>query len=200
MYRYLNGTLTEKTPTWVTVDVNGIGFHVMVPLSTSQKLPAVGERTKLLVHHIVREDAQLLIGFATEEERTLFKLLISVSGIGAKLAVTILSGLGIPDLKRAIVQGSVPTLTSIAGIGRKTAERLVVELREKIVVEAYAEEAKSTDKFRKNDVLIEDSLQALVSLGYSKQSAKTAIQKVLAGGEGSELNPETLIRESLKHI
>ena len=200
MYRYLDGILAEKTPTWVTLDVNGIGFHVMVPLSTSQKLPAIGERTKLLVQHIVREDAQLLFGFATEEERTMFKLLIGVSGIGAKLAITILSGLEIPELKRAIVQESIPVLTSVAGIGRKTAERVVVELREKIVVEGYAQEVKSLEKLKESEALIEDSLQALVSLGYNKQTAKAAIQKVLARGEKGQLNPETLVRESLKHI
>ena len=134
MYSYLSGILAEKSPTLITVDVNGIGFQLIVPISTSQKLPATGQKVKLLTHHVVREDAQILFGFATEEERSLFKLLLSVSGIGPKLAITILSGLGIEELKQAIVQGSVPALTAVSGIGRKTAERLIVELRERIVV------------------------------------------------------------------
>src|SRR3989338_9856319 len=103
------GTLAEKPPSSVALDVNGVGFHLMIPLSTSQKLPAVGDKIKLLVHHVVREDAQLLFGFASEEERVLFRLLLSVSGVGPKLALVVLSGLGIGDLKRAIVEGSVPS-------------------------------------------------------------------------------------------
>ena len=148
----------------------------------------------------MREDAQLLFGFATEEERSLFRHLIGVTGIGAKLAVTVLSGLGISELKRAIVEGSIPALQSISGIGRKTAERLVVELREKIVVEGAAVELKSPVDLNTDEALVHDSLQALVSLGYSKQNARTAIQKVLARQNGNRLNPELLIRASLKHM
>ena len=199
MYSFLSGILAEKSPTSVTVDVQGIGFQLMVPLSTSQRLPTLGEKVKLLTHHVVREDAQLLFGFVTEEERSLFKLLLSVSGIGPKLAITVLSGLGIGELKRAIVDGSVPTLTSISGIGRKTAERLIVELREKVVLESRTEE-KPLGSISKSDVLIEDSLKALISLGYTKQNAKAAIQKVLQSRNRERLSAELLIRESLKQI
>ena len=164
MYNYLNGTLAEKTPTSVTIDVNGIGFQLMVPLSTSHRLPEVGEQAKLLTHHVVREDIELLFGFATEEERSLFRLLIAVSGIGPKLGVTVLSGLGISELKRAIVEGSIPTLTAISGIGRKTAERLVVELREKIVLGVCEKEEKGPQTLSQEDALVNDSLQALMSL------------------------------------
>lgn len=200
MYSFLSGILAEKSLTSVTIDVNGIGFQLSVPLSTAQKLPQVGDQVKLLVHHVVREDAQLLFGFATEEERSLFKLLLSISGIGPKLAITVLSGLGIGELKKAIVDGSVPALTAISGIGRKTAERLIIELREKVVIEGRAEESKTGAILSKNEALVEDSIRALVSLGYSKQSAKAAIQKVLAGRDHSRLNAESLIRESLKQI
>ncbi|MBI3999395.1 MAG: Holliday junction branch migration protein RuvA [Candidatus Omnitrophica bacterium] len=199
MYSFLAGILAEKSPTLVTIDVNGIGFQLVVPLSTSRELPAVGEKAKLLTQHVVREDAQLLFGFATEEERSLFKLLLSVSGVGPKLAITVLSGLGIGELKRAIVEGSVPALTAISGIGRKTAERLIVELREKIVVEGRSE-GKSGAGLSKSEVLVQDSIRALVSLGYSKQSAKTAIQKVLEGRSSERISTESLIRESLKQI
>ena len=199
MYSFLAGILAEKSPTLVTIDVNGIGFQLVVPLSTSRELPAVGEKAKLLTQHVVREDAQLLFGFATEEERSLFKLLLSVSGVGPKLAITVLSGLGIGELKRAIVEGSVPALTAISGIGRKTAERWIVELREKIVVEGRSE-GKSGVALSKSEVLVQDSIRALVSLGYSKQSAKTAIQKVLEGRSSERISTESLIRESLKQI
>lgn len=202
MYSYLAGILAEKSPTLVTVDVNGIGFQLVVPLSTSQKLPQAGQKVKLLTHHVVREDAELLFGFAREEERSLFKLLLGVSGIGPKLAITVLSGLGIDELKRAIVQGSVPALTAISGVGRKTAERLIIELREKVVVEgaAGAGDGKTQAVLAKNEALIQDSLRALISLGYAKQNARAAIQKVLEQRHPDRLSTEVLIRESLKQI
>lgn len=198
MYNYLSGILAEKFPTQVTLDVNGIGFQLVVPLSTSQKLPQAGQKVKLLTHHVVREDAQLLFGFATEEERSLFRLLLTISGIGPKSAITVLSGLGIGELKRAIVNGSIPTLTSISGIGKKTAERIIIELREKVVVEGRSDEPSEHLSLEKE--LMQDSLRALVSLGYTKQNAKTAIEKVMNSKSSDEWTPESLIRESLKQI
>lgn len=198
MYNYLSGILAEKFPTQVTLDVNGIGFQLVVPLSTSQKLPQAGQKVKLLTHHVVREDAQLLFGFATEEERSLFRLLLTISGIGPKSAITVLSGLGIGELKRAIVNGSIPTLTSISGIGKKTAERIIIELREKVVVEGRDDEPSEHLSLEKE--LMQDSLRALVSLGYTKQNAKAAIEKVMNSKSSDEWTPESLIRESLKQI
>lgn len=200
MYSFLAGILAEKSPTAVTIDVNGIGFQLLIPLSTSQKLPSAGEKVKLLTHHVVREDAQLLFGFLSEEERSLFKLLLGVSGIGPKSALTVLSGLGIRELKKAIVAGSVPALTAIPGIGRKTAERLIIELREKVVIEGRLDSDGLPAVPSKHEALVQDSLRALVSLGYSKQNAKVAIQKVLAQRGNARLNAESLIRESLKEI
>ncbi len=199
MYNYLSGILAEKFPTVVTIDVNGIGFQLMVPLSTSQKLPQTGQKVKLLTHHVVREDAELLFGFGTEEERTLFRLLLSVSGIGPKSAITVLSGLGIGELKRAIVNGTVPALTAISGIGRKTAERIIIELREKVVVEGRSEDDKM-EPATKDEALLQDSMRALVSLGYAKQNAKSAIEKVLRSKSSHKWTAELLIRESLKQI
>lgn len=199
MYSYLAGILAEKFPTLVTVDVNGIGFQLMVPLSTSQKLPSIGQKVKLLTHHVVREDAELLFGFGTEEERSLFRLLLSVSGIGPKSAITVLSGLGMNELKRAIVDGSVPALTAISGIGKKTAERIIIELREKVVVEGRGEDGRIISD-SKDEVLIQDSLKALVSLGYTKQNAKSAIEKVLKAKSTHQWTAESLIRESLKQV
>lgn len=200
MYHYLRGRVAEKTLTSVVVDAGGVGFEIMVPLSTSQKLPAVGEEIKLLTHFVVREDAHLMFGFLTKEEQSLFRLLISVTGIGPKMAMTILSGLGMNDLKRAIVQGSIEILSSISGIGRKTAERLVIELREKIAIEGIQKETHGIEALKGQEALIEDSLQALLSLGFKKQNAKSAIQKALASGKQNEWSAEALVRESLKHV
>lgn len=200
MYHYLRGRVAEKTLTSVVVDAGGVGFEVFIPLSTSQKLPAVGEEVKLLTHFVVREDAHLMFGFLTKEEQSLFRLLISVTGIGPKMAMTVLSGLGIGDLKLAIVQGSVETLSTISGIGRKTAERLVIELREKIAIEGIQKGMHGIETLRGQEALVEDSLQALLSLGFKKQNAKSAIQKALASGKQNEWDAEALVRESLKHV
>ena len=200
MYSYLSGILSEKSATSVTIDVNGIGFQLMIPVSTYQRLPETGGKVKLFTQHVVREDAEFLFGFASEEERSLFKLLMSVSGIGPKLAITILSGLSVQELKRAIVDGSVPSLTAISGIGRKTAERLIVELREKIVIEGRMDAEKWGTGASKHEALIDDSLKALISLGYSKQNARAAIQKVLEKQGKEKLSTELVVRESLKQI
>jgi Holliday junction DNA helicase RuvA len=186
--------------TSITIDVNGIGFHLMIPVSTYQKLPETGAKVKLFTHHVVREDAELLFGFASEEERSLFRLLMSVSGIGPKLAITVLSGLNAQELKRAIVDGSVLALTAISGIGRKTAERMIVELREKIVIEGRADSDKWGPLASKHEALVEDSLKALLSLGYSKPNARAAIQKVLETLGKGKLSTELIVRESLKQI
>ena len=198
MFNYITGTLTEKTPTTATIETHGIGYYILTPLSTHQKLPERGAHAKLLIHFVVREDAQILYGFATAEERELFRLLISVSNVGPKMAMAVLSGIGIRELRQAIVDGAVPALSAISGIGRKTAERIIVELREKIILD---EQDHTIRKLNMEERLLEDSLQALVSLGYKKQDAKTAIQKVLtAHGQKEKMNVEELIKESLKYV
>ena len=199
MYQYLTGKLAEKTPSRVTIDANGIGYELIVPLSTSQALPHVGTHIKLLTHFIVREDHHQLYGFLKEDERELFRYLISVSGIGPKLAMTVLSGLGVPDLKHAIVDGAVPVLSAISGIGKKTAERIIIELREKIIVDDS--QTVRLSKHLADESLVEDSIQALVALGYRKQNAKAAIQKVLSMNEsGKKIELEEVIRQSLKYV
>ncbi len=148
----------------------------------------------------MREDSQSLFGFLTEDEKTLFKHLISVSGIGPKLAITVLSGVPIEELKVAIVNGSVESLKKISGIGKKTAERLVIELREKIVIEGN-NSANPADNIQSEDqALVDDSLEALVALGYRKQNAKAAIEKALRQNDGKQFSVEGLIRTSLKLI
>ncbi len=200
MYRYISGTLAEKSPTSVTIDVHGIGYQLIVPLSTNHKIPQVGAHIKLLTHFVVREYVQQLYGFTTEEELDLFRMLIGVSNIGPKMAMTILSGIGIRELRQAIVDGAVPVLSAISGIGKKTAERVIIELREKIILDE-PRIGGSHKRIEGEESLVQDSVQALVSLGYKKHDAKTAIQKVLSMQSHDEkLKVEDLIRQSLKYI
>ena len=200
MYHYLNGKIAEKTPTAVILDVNGIGYEVRVSLSTFSSLPNLGETVKLFTHFIVREDLQALYGFATEEEKEAFKLLISISGIGPKLAITLLSGVTLPELKRAIQEKNIPVLTAISGIGQKTAERVIIELKDKIGKAEVSAGKELIHDAGVSDQMVEDSISALVSLGYTKQKAKEAIQKTLKAMLGKKPSVEEIIRAALKHV
>lgn len=198
MYHYLEGKLVEKSPVSIVLDVRGIGFYVHVPLSTYAALGPVGADVKVLIHFIVREDAHLLFGFFTEEERELFRQLLSVTGVGPKVAMTALSGLPVEELKTAIAEGSIPVLSSISGIGRKTAERIIVELKERIVLEKRTLGGTPGARALAGDTKAEDSIQALVSLGYTRGSAKKAVDKVLQ--EGGAHAVEDVVRKALKHV
>ena len=201
MYEYLNGKLAEKTALAAVIDIGGVGYHIQIPLSTFSVLPELGQNVRLWTHFVVREDAQILYGFWTRDERSLFRLLISISGIGPKSAASVLSGITPIELKRAIVNGDLPVLTAIPGIGRKTAERLVIELREKIVVEEHSAAASPVNS--KNAVdkqLMEDSLSALLELGYKKQNAQEAVKKALKTLESNRYTVSDLVRASLKCI
>ena len=200
MYEYLAGKLIEKTPTHVVMEVGGVGYHVQTPVSTYAALPSLGETIRLLIHFVVREDAQIFYGFATEEERRLFRLLLTVSGIRPKMAATLLSGRSVLEIQQAIIHESLPVLTGIPGIGRKTAERIIVELREKIVLEERHVSAPVGGPSRIPDAIIEDSVRALVELGYRKQSARQAIDKVLENPAHANLSVSDLIRASLKYV
>ena len=200
MYHYLAGKIAEKTPTAAILDVNGIGYEVRVSLSTFSSLPNLGETVKLFTHFVVREDAQLLYGFATEEEREAFRLLISISGIGPKLAITLLSGVTLPELKRAIQEKNIPVLTAISGIGQKTAERVIIELKDKIGKAEVSAGRELVHDASVSDQMVEDSVAALVSLGYTKQKAKDAVQKTLKAMSGKKPSVEEIIRNALKHV
>lgn len=199
MFEYLSGKIVRKDPTRLVLEVGGVGYELSIPISTYHHLPKAGETAQVLTHFLVREDQHQLFGFATKEERDFFRLLFSVTGIGAKTALTVLSGIGIQELRQAIVEGNLVTLTSISGIGRKTAERMIVELREKILL-LEPSGASAAGQRLAGDPLIEDSLQALVSLGYRLPDAKRALQKVLSEKQGGKHSVEDLIRASLKHI
>jgi Holliday junction DNA helicase RuvA len=169
----LSGLLLDKNPAQLIVDCNGVGYEVSVPMSTFYNLPATGERVTLLTHMVVREDAQLLYGFGTSQERELFRQLIKISGIGARTALGILSGMSVNDLAQAVTLQEVGRLTRIPGIGKKTAERLLLELKGKLGAELGT--APGTEGESSNDVL-----SALLALGYSEKEALLAIKQVPA--------------------
>ena len=166
----LTGTLLEKNPPEVLVDCAGVGYEVQVPMSTFYNLPAVGERVSLLTQFIVREDAQLLYGFATAPERAAFRQLIKVSGVGPRMALGILSGMGVDDLAQAITLQEVGRLVKVPGVGKKTAERLLLELKGKLGAELPGVRAHAASDAQA------DILQALLALGYSDKEAATALK------------------------
>lgn len=169
----LKGVLIEKTPPLVLVDVHGVGYEVEVPMSTFYNLPAIGESVTLLTQFIVREDAQLLYGFGSERERSVFRQLLKVNGVGAKSALSILSGLSVEDLTRAITLQEAGMLTRIPGVGKKTAERLLLELKDKFSLEGMDMTARP--KSASSDVL-----NALLALGYNEREALAAVKQLPA--------------------
>ncbi len=199
MYHFLSGKLVEKTATGAVLDVHGIGYEIHIPVSSFGRLPALGETAKLFIHFVVREDAQLLYGFATEDERRLFRHLIGISGIGPKTGLTALSGVETGALKRAIVQGQVEVLQQVPGIGKKTAERIVIELREKLAAESIQGEAAPASVLPAGGPA-GDAVEALVALGYKKAEAKQAVEKSLKGLSGRSASVEELVRQSLQHV
>ncbi len=167
----LSGTLLEKTPPLVLIDCNGVGYECEVPMSTFYNLPAVGEKVVLLTHFVVREDAQLLYGFGSDQERATFRLLLKVNGIGAKSALSILSSLSIDDLVQAVAMQEPAMLTRVPGIGKKTAERLLLELKDKFTIEHAATVGVAQPASASGDIL-----NALLALGYKDKEAASAVK------------------------
>ena len=186
----LTGILVEKNPPQITLDVAGVGYEIDVPMSTFYHLPATGEKTTLHTHLAVREDAHQLFGFATEAERTAFRQLLKVAGIGARTALALLSGLSVAELAQAVAAQEPGRLTKIPGIGKKTAERLLLELRDRMKgVVAVAPAAVQTTP---NDIL-----NALLALGYNEREAQAALKSLPAGvgvSEGIKLALKALNR------
>jgi Holliday junction DNA helicase RuvA len=176
----LSGILLEKNPPQLLVDCNGVGYEVGVPMSTFYNLPALGEKVVLLTHLAVREDAHLLYGFGTADERNVFKQLIKISGVGARTALAILSGMSVLDLVHAITLQEAGRLTRVPGIGKKTAERLLLELKGKLGADLGA-----ADGVTHSDAT-SDILNALVALGYSDKEATLALKQVPAGAGVSD--------------
>lgn len=196
MIASLTGILKSKSPTEALLDVNGVGYAVSIPLSTFEKLGAQNSHVTLFTHLVVREDAMQLFGFATEEERSLFRLLISVNGIGPKIAQAVLSGLSVAELKQHVASGNAAALTAIPNVGRKTAERLVLELRDKIDKVPTPGMALPTDRGAE---IRAEALLALTSLGYQRAAAEKAIRQALSENK-SDLSLEALIKLALQSL
>jgi Holliday junction DNA helicase RuvA len=200
MIAHLRGTLLEKHPNQIIVDVQGVGYDVVIPVSTFSSLPDPGSEVRLRVHTHVREDAISLFGFHSPEEKLLFEKLISVSGIGPKLAITVLSGLATGDLVSSIRTGAVDHLVRIPGVGKKTAERMVLELRDKLDGIAPGAPSGTLEEKAVSAMteIEQDVLSALVNLGCNRPAAEAAIRKAKAGGTAQEFEP--LFRRSLELV
>jgi holliday junction DNA helicase RuvA len=198
MITFLRGKLVEALPTQITVDVQGIGYEVLIPLSSYDRLPEPGNELHLLTHLVVREDAHILYGFMSAAERDMFRLLIhTVSGIGPKIALNILSGMNVVALRGAVAGGDVKALSQISGVGRKTAERIVVELKDKIGAAGAWEASSARRALSESDQKLNDAVLALMALGFKQadaHEATRAAQSLL----GPEAAVEDLVRAALK--
>jgi len=195
MIAYLSGKLVDKSPTEAIIDVEGVGYKVNIPLSTFDRLGKKDSSIKILTYLYVRENIQQLYGFASAEEKNLFKLLISVSGIGPKLALTILSSISSRELKSAILNERTGILTSVSGVGKKVAGRIIIELREKMAIAPLSGiEAAGVSK---SDSLMNDAALVLVSLGYNQSTAREKVRKTVQRLEG-DVTLEELTREALR--
>jgi len=195
MISYLKGKLVNKSPTEIIIEVNNVGYRVGISLATFERLSNVGKDIKIFTHTYVREDALKLYGFTTKEERQIFLLLIDVKGIGPKLALTILSGVSPKRLKTAIVNEDLGLLTTIAGVGKKTAQRLIVEIKEPL--SAILPEEGILEK--EDYVLRNEAVNALVTLGYKRNQSMKAVDRVLPG-LAKDATLEELIKKSLEKI
>lgn len=197
----LTGIVADKQAPDVLIDVEGVGYEVQLPLTSFYELPEEGQKTTIYTHFVVREDAQLLYGFSSKQERSLFRLLIKANGVGPKLGLTILSGLTAEQFVACVEQDDVTTLVKLPGVGKKTAERLLIEMRDRIKALDVApdfmpklEMESSLMSNKAND--FDDAVSALVALGYSSQQANKAVKAVHTDGVDSE----TLIRNALKNM
>jgi Holliday junction DNA helicase RuvA len=198
MITFLHGNLVDALPTQVTVDVHGVGYEVLIPLSSFDRLPAPGHDVRLLTHLAVREDAHVLYGFMTAAERDLFRMLINnVSGIGPKIALNVLSGMSVTAFRGAVATADVKALAQVSGVGKKTAERIVVELKDKVGAAGAWEAASDGRALSPADQRINDAVLALMALGFKQADAHETVraaQTML----GDKATVEDLVRASLK--
>ena len=198
MITHINGRLVEKTPTYVIIECNGIGYFLNISLNTFSKLPD-DESCKLYTHFSVKEDSQTLFGFADLAERSLFRHLISVSGVGPSTARMVLSSMNSAEIHNAILTGNADLIQSVKGIGAKTAQRIILDLRDKLAKEDFVEEFTASSNVQIDNNSFSDALSALQMLGFAKNAAEKAISKVLKA-EGNNLSVEQLIKSSLKYL
>lgn len=196
MIAYIRGTLAEKDPTRVVIEAAGVGYELTIPLSTFDRLPKTGAEVKLLAFHCVREDDETLFGFATEAEKAMFAKLTSVSGVGPKIAIAILSGSSIGELSLAIASGNAKRISSIKGVGKKTAEKICIELKDKVnAIEALV----ATGRGGKGEIspVLHDAILALTALGFNEESANKMVSQVVAAHPDAK-DTEAIIRFALK--
>jgi len=193
MYDYIEGEIVEKTPTFIVIDTGNIGYFINISLNTFTRVPD-RNHCKLFIHQIIREDAHLLFGFVNKQEREIFRQLISVSGIGANTARLILSSLTPDDVVKAINEGNVYLLKSVKGIGIKTAQRVIVDLKGKVGKEADMAEIFKTE----SNTILEESLSALVHLGFTKSLADKVVRQILT--EKKDQSVEDVVKEALKRL
>jgi len=198
MISYLNGTIKTITPTALLIDVNGVGLHLNVSINCSRQIGNVGDVVTALTYLHVREDAMQLYGFISEEERELFLQLISASGIGPKKALAILSGSSVDDLINYIAQENINALMTLPGIGKKTAQRLVVDLKDKVVESAIKMEDERVPGAMMGRSITEEAVLALISLGYQQQTARKSVQSIL--DKEPDIDIETLIKKALRKV
>ncbi|MGD9562623.1 MAG: Holliday junction branch migration protein RuvA [Pyrinomonadaceae bacterium] len=201
MIAFLSGKLIEKSANSVIVDVNGVGYEVAIPLSTFYEIGEVGETVELRIYTNVREDAIQLFGFKTQREKELYLKLISVQGVGAKSGITMLSGMSADEIIAALRTENLAKLTSIPGVGRKTAERLVIELRDKVAELAAGVSAGASASAAEgigSEGVYDDALSALVNLGYQRAAAEKSLQQVRE--DGTEPNVQKLLRAALQRL
>ena len=200
MITFLNGRLVTALPTQATIDVGGVGYEVLIPLSSYDRLPAPGQQVQVLTHLHVREDAHLLYGFMTAAERDLFRLLVNnVTGIGPKLALAVLSGMSVTNFKGAVVNGDVASLSKISGLGKKTAERIVLELKDKVGVTAAWEAASASHAPTPEETQANEAVLALIALGYKQIDAHKAVRE-LQEKQPEIKTAEELVKLALKRI
>jgi len=199
MITFLDGKLVSALPTQATVDVNGVGYEVLIPLSSYDKLPAVGQPIRILTHLTVREDAHILYGFMTVPERDLFRLLVNnVSGIGPKLALAVLSGMSVTNFKTAVVNSDTAAISKISGLGKKTAERIVLELKDKLGVAAAWEAATAAHAPTPEQEQANEAVLALIALGYKQVDAHKAVRDLQT--QGQTKSAEELVKLAMKKM
>ena len=196
MITFVEGNLVEKQPGRIVVAASGVGYEVFIPLSSFERLPPEGAACRVLTYHDVREDAEELFGFATEGERALFLMLLSVSGVGPKTALGVLGGLSVREIKAAIAERDVKRLASVKGIGRKTAEKIIVELKDKLSEGELLEAVSGAAAASPEDLRTRDAILALISLGYKQADAQQRVQAVLAKAK-TAASVEDLVRLAL---
>ncbi|MEI6713696.1 MAG: Holliday junction branch migration protein RuvA [Verrucomicrobiota bacterium] len=201
MITFLEGILVEAYPTYVVLNVHGVGYHILIPLSSYDRLPTIGSKFNILTHLQIREDAHVLFGFATPAERDLFRLLINhVSGIGPKTALDVLSGTTVTSFKAAVVASDIKSLSQVKGIGKKTAERIILELKDKVGIAAAWEAASENHAPSARDHEMNDAILALIALGYKQVDALKAVKAFTDSHPGGEFPSDALVREALKRL